>query len=67
MCPNYGLNSLATNMIFSNILINTFKDTHKENAPSNKTEGLTKTIWLVGALNPFYIRGSYSEFQFSKK
>ena len=66
MCPNYGLNSLATNLTFNNIL-NTFKDTHKENAHSNKTLGLTKTIWLVGTLNPFYIRGSYSEFQFSKK
>ena len=39
-----------------------FKDTHGEEAPSNKTPALTKStnmgIWVVGTSNQFFIRGS---------
>ena len=48
-----------------------FKDTHRENAPSNKTEALTKSmnmdISAVGTLNLVFIRGFYNEIKFSKK
>ena len=47
------------------------KDTHKENTPSNKTEALTKSInmyvWVIGASNQLFIRGSYNQIKFSKK
>ena len=45
-------------------------DAHREQAPSNKTQALTKSlnmdIWVVGKLNLF-IRGSDNENKFSKK
>ena len=48
-----------------------FKDTHKENTPSNKTEALTESksmyIWVIGILNQLFIRGSCSQTKFSKK
>ena len=41
------------------------KDTHKENAPSNKTPVLTKSvnidIWVVGTSNQVFIRGFHIE------
>ena len=44
-------------------LCSSFKDTHMENTPSNKTEALTKSknmyIWAIGTLNQLFIRGSY--------
>ena len=47
------------------------KDTHRENAPSNKIPALTKSmnmdIWVVGTTNQLFIRGSYTEIKFSKK
>ena len=47
------------------------KDTDRENAPSNKTPALTKSmnmgIWVVGTTNQLFIRGSYTEIKFSKK
>ena len=50
---------------------NSFKDTHRENTPSNKTETFTKnmnmSIWAVGILNQLFIRDSYTQFKFSKK
>ena len=48
-----------------------FKDTHRENTPSNKTKALKKSvimcIWEIGTLNRVVISGSYNEFKFSKK
>ena len=42
------------------------KNTHKENAPSNKTRALTKSmniyIWEIGASNQLFIR--YSLFKY---
>ena len=39
-----------------------FKDTHREKTSSNKTPALTKItnmgIWVVGASNQLFIRGS---------
>ena len=47
------------------------KDTHRENALTNKTQGLTKSmnmdIWVLSALNKVFIRASYTEIKFSKK
>ena len=40
------------------------KDTHKENAPSNKRMNLG--IWVVGTLNQLLLRGSFTETKFSK-
>ena len=38
------------------------KDTHREKAPSNKNQALTKStnmcIWVVGTTNQLFIRGS---------
>ena len=46
-------------------------NTHSKNAPSNKTQVITKSmnmeIWEVGTLNQLFIRGSYTEIKFSKK
>ena len=43
-------------------MLNTFKDTHMEKAPSNKTPALTKCtkmdIWVVGTSNHPFIGGS---------
>ena len=48
-----------------------FKDTHRENAPQNKTQTLKKNmnveIWVVSTLNQLFIRGFYTEIKFSKK
>ena len=48
-----------------------FKDTHRENTPSNKTEMLTKSmniyIWTIGILNALFTRDSYTQTKFSKK
>ena len=51
-----------------------FKDTHRENRPSNRTQALTKSmnmdIWVFGTLSQFFIdfyRGSYAELKFTKK
>ena len=58
---------------FYNVSINDFniKNSHREKAPSNKTQPLTKTmnmdIWVVGTVNQFFIRDSNIETKFSKK
>ena len=48
-----------------------FKDTHREKAPSNEAQVLTKSMsmnfWVVGTLNLVFVRGSYNEIKFSKK
>ena len=48
-----------------------FKDTHREKTPLNKTQSLAKSmnidIWVVGTSNQPFIRGSYTENEFSKK
>ena len=48
-----------------------FKDTHRKNTPSNKTEVLTKSmnmcIWGIGNVNQLFVRGSYAQIKFSKK
>ena len=48
----------------------TFKDTHREKVPSNKTPALTKNmnmdIWVVGTSNQFFIRNSSTEIKFIK-
>ena len=55
--------SLMKNFIFCAV-------THKENVPSNKTRALTKSmnmdIWVVGKLNQLFIRGLFTEINFSK-
>ena len=42
--------------------IRILKDTNREKAPSNETPALTKStnmgIWVVAALNQFFIKGS---------
>ena len=49
----------------------TFKDTHRENNPSNKTGALTKSmniyIWVICILNQLFIRDSYTQIEFSGK
>ena len=44
------------------------KDTLRENALSNKTQALTKSmgIRVVVTLNQLFIRGYYTEIKFSK-
>ena len=48
-----------------------FKDTHREKAPSTKTPALSESmnmnIWVVGTSNQLFIAGSYTETKFSKK
>ena len=48
-----------------------FKDAHKENTSSNKTQALTKSVNMgiseIGASNQLLIRGSYTEIKFFKK
>ena len=50
---------------------NNLKDTNRENAPSNKTPALAKSvnkdIWIVGTSNQLFIRGSETETKFPKK
>ena len=47
-----------------------FKDTHRENTLSDKTETLTKSmniyILAISILNQLFIRGSYTQIKFSK-
>ena len=47
-----------------------FKDTHRKNAPLNKTQALTKSvnmgIWKVGTSNHPFVGSSYTEIKFSK-
>ena len=47
------------------------KDTHVENTPSNKTQALTKSIymdtWIIATLNQPFIWGSYTQVKFPKK
>ena len=56
--------------IKSEMIILSIKDTHKENAPSNKTQAPTKSvnmnILVVGALNQLFVRSSYTEKFFEK-
>ena len=47
-----------------------FKDTHRENASSNKTRALTKSmymdIWVVGTLSQLFIRVLILKLSFLK-
>ena len=47
------------------------KNTHRENAPSNKTWELTKSMnmdtWIIGTLNQPFKKGSYTKLTFSKR
>ena len=47
-----------------------FKDAHREEAPSNKTPALSESmnmdIWVVGTSNQLFVTGSYTEKFFSK-
>ena len=47
-----------------------FKDAHREKAPSNKTPALSESmnmdIWVVGTTNQLFVTGSYTEKNFSK-
>ena len=49
----------------------TYKDTHRENSPSNKTQALTKNmnmdIWVIGTLNQIFKRGFSTQIKFSKR
>ena len=53
------------------LLLCSLKDTHRENAPSNKNQTLTESmhidIWIVGTLNELFIRDSYTEVNFSQQ
>ena len=53
------------------IIKKSFKDTHREKVPSNKTSALTKStdmgIWVVGISNQLFRRGSETETKFSKR
>ena len=55
------------NSLFS---FSSFKDTHREKTPSNKTPVLRKSMTIniltVGTLNQIFISGSYTERQFCK-
>ena len=48
-----------------------FKDTHREKAPSNKTPALSESmnmdIWVFGTPDQLFITGSYTEKKKSKK
>ena len=48
-----------------------FKDVHREKAPSNKTPVLSRSlnmdIWVDGTSNQLFITGSYNETNFFKK
>ena len=48
-----------------------FKDTHMEKAPLNKTPALSESmnmdIWVVGTPKQLFITGSYTETKLSKK
>ena len=50
--------------------MNTVQDTHTENALTNKTQALTKSmnmdIWVLSILNQLFIRGYYTEIKFFK-
>ena len=52
------------------VIIYLFRDTHRENTPSNKTKARTKTmstrIWKIGTLNQLFIRGSYTDTKYPK-
>ena len=56
---------------FYSILSATIKDILKENAPSNKTHGLTKymnmDIWVITVFNQTFIRDFYTDIKLSKK
>ena len=45
-----------------------FKDIHRENTPSNKTQSLTKSIntdiWVISKLNQLFVRGSCTQIKF---
>ena len=47
------------------------RNTHRRNAPSNKTKTFTKSmngyILVVGTFNQLFSRGSYAEKLFSKE
>ena len=49
----------------------TINDTHREKAPSNKTQALIKSmnmgVWVIGILNQLFRRSSYNRIKFSKK
>ena len=53
------------------MIMQDLKDTHRENAPSNKTLALTKStnigIWVVGTSNQLLIKGYQTETKFEKK
>ena len=44
------------------LVLTTFKDTDREEVPSNKSQALAKSrnrdIWVIGTSNQFFIRGS---------
>ena len=48
-----------------------FKDTHREEAPSNKTPALSESInmdiWVVGTSDQVFTTGSYTETKFLKR
>ena len=48
-----------------------FKDIHRKNIPSSKTQVLTKNtnmdIWVIGTLNELFIRSFYTRINFQNK
>ena len=59
-CPSNAIYTSCTSAeSFVDIVNFCFKDTHRENAPSNKTPLLTKStnmgIWVVGTSNQLFI------------
>ena len=58
----FKFDSLLLHTDRSSVILSSFKDTHREKAPSNKTPALTKStnmaIWVVDISNQLLIRGS---------
>ena len=46
--------------------LNIFKDTHRENIPSNKTKAFVESMNMVQLGNQIFIKSSYNELNFQK-
>ena len=67
----FGQNDYLIYKLINDFSGNCFKDTHRENTPSNKTQALTKSmnisIWVVSTLKQLFIKSSYALIKFSEK
>ena len=59
---------IFTNFYKVFVRIFAFKDTHRENTPSNKTQSPTKSIsmeiWVVDTLSQLFLRGSHTQVKY---